>query len=131
MHRIKLPFDTKLWFEGSCLLKHSDLYMCRLPIASYYSTVPLSLYQTNKVSLHRLERLDKNRTTYQSRLIMKKIASRFQLLIKLHIIKSIYTYIEDNCIIAAHSIAKGKLHSNYIYGGNPIKQIKSFTYWQA
>ena len=60
---------------------------------------------------------------------MKKIASRFQLLIKLHIIKSIYT--EDNCIIAAHSIAKGKLHSNYIYGGNPIKQIKSFTYWQA
>lgn len=41
------------------------------------------------------------------------------------------TYIEDNCIIAAHSIAKGKLHSNYIYGGNPIKQIKSFTYWQA
>ena len=62
---------------------------------------------------------------------MKKIASRFQLLIKLHIIKSIYTYIEDNCIIAAHSIAEGKLHSNYIYGGNPIKQIKSFTYWQA
>ena len=41
------------------------------------------------------------------------------------------TYIEDNCIIAAHSIAKGELHSNYIYGGNPIKQLKPFTYWQA
>jgi acetyltransferase-like isoleucine patch superfamily enzyme len=33
--------------------------------------------------------------------------------------------IEDNVVIAAHSVVKGKLSSGYVYGGAPAKMIKS------
>lgn len=41
------------------------------------------------------------------------------------------TTIDDNCIVAAHSVVTGELHSHYIYGGNPLKPIKSFSSWKS
>ena len=38
--------------------------------------------------------------------------------------------IEDNCIIAAHSVVRGHLKANTIYGGNPLKEISRFDYWE-
>lgn len=39
------------------------------------------------------------------------------------------TIIEDNCIVAANSLAMGRLKSRYIYGGNPCKELKTFEIW--
>ncbi|SMO96767.1 acyltransferase [Gracilimonas mengyeensis] len=39
------------------------------------------------------------------------------------------TQIEDNCIIGANSLVKGKLSGNTIYAGNPLQAIKEFEYW--
>ena len=39
------------------------------------------------------------------------------------------TCIEDNSIIAAQSVVHGKVEGNYIYAGNPLKQIKTFATW--
>ena len=37
--------------------------------------------------------------------------------------------IENNCIIAANSLIKGRLRSKYIYGGNPCRELKTFETW--
>jgi len=34
------------------------------------------------------------------------------------------TIIGDNVVVAANSTVKGKLEANFLYGGNPVKQIK-------
>lgn len=40
------------------------------------------------------------------------------------------TIIEDNCIIAAHSVVRGHLKANTIYGGNPLKELSRFDCWK-
>jgi len=35
------------------------------------------------------------------------------------------TVIEDNVVIASNSVVKGRLNSNYVYGGSPAKEIKA------
>jgi acetyltransferase-like isoleucine patch superfamily enzyme len=38
------------------------------------------------------------------------------------------TVIEDNIVVAANSIVKGKLKSGFLYAGNPVKKIKVLEY---